>query len=83
MLRAIASLDQWLSGLSAEERLVELDGLGEALRELGVVVDAARLSTVADLVESRGLARVSREFGLAEDEVLAFLAHVTGWPQSR
>jgi hypothetical protein len=67
-------LESWLQGLPPGERLEALATVHDSLRLMGQLVKSVRRDTLVQLVDERGIARVSDALGVSEERVLRIIA---------
>jgi hypothetical protein len=67
-------LDAWLQGLPAGERLEALATVHDSLRSMNQMVKSLRRDTLVQLIDERGIERVSRALGVSEERLLRIIA---------
>ena len=67
-------LDSWLQGLPPAERLEALATVHDSLKQLNQMVKAVRRDTLVQLIDQRGIERVSIALGVSEERVLRLIA---------
>ena len=67
-------LDSWLQGLPPTERLEALATVHDSLKQLNQMVKAVRRDTLVQLIDQRGIERVSIALGVSEERVLRLIA---------
>ena len=67
-------LDSWLQGLPPGERLEMLATVHDSLRQMQQMVKTVRRDTLVQLVDQRGIDRVSAALGVSEEHVLRLIA---------
>lgn len=67
-------LGYWLQGLPPGERLEALATVHESLQLMTQMVKTVRRDTLVELVDRRGIQRVSAALGVSEERVLRLIA---------
>jgi hypothetical protein len=67
-------LDSWLQGLPPGERLETLAAVHESLQRMGHMVKTVRRDTLVQLIDERGIERVTAALGVSEEQVLRLIA---------
>jgi hypothetical protein len=67
-------LGYWLQGLPPGERLEALATVHESLQLMSQMVKTVRRDTLVELVDKRGIQRVSAALGVSEEHVLRLIA---------
>ncbi len=67
-------LGYWLQGLPPGERLEALATVHESLQLMTQMVKTVRRDTLVELVDRRGIQRVSAALGVSEERVLRLMA---------
>jgi hypothetical protein len=67
-------LGYWLQGLPPGERLEALATVHESLQLMSQMVKTVRRDTLVELVDTRGIQRVSAALGVSEERVLRLIA---------
>ena len=67
-------LGYWLQGLPPGERLEALATVHESLQLMSQMVRTVRRDTLVELVDRRGIDRVSAALGVSEERVLRLIA---------
>jgi hypothetical protein len=67
-------LDSWLRTLPPGERLEALATVHDSLRLMGQMVKTVRRDTLVELIDKRGIKRVSAALGISEERVLRLIA---------
>ncbi len=67
-------LDTWLQGLPPGERLEALATVHDSLRSMSQMVRSVRRGTLVQLIDERGIERVSRALGVSEERLLHIIA---------
>jgi hypothetical protein len=67
-------LGHWLQGLPPGERLEALATVHESLQLMSQMVKTVRRDTLVELVDKRGIQRVSAALGVSEERVLRLIA---------
>lgn len=67
-------LGHWLEGLPAGERLEALAAVHESLQLMSQMVKAVRRDTLVQLIDERGIDRVTAALGVSEERLLRLIA---------
>ncbi|VXB89619.1 hypothetical protein [Aeromicrobium sp. 9AM] len=67
-------LDSWLQGLPPGERLEALATVHDSLRSMSQMVRSVRRDTLVQLIDERGIERVSRALDVSEERLLRIIA---------
>ena len=67
-------LGYWLQGLPPGERLEALATVHESLQLMSQMVKTVRRDTLVELVDRRGIERVSAALGVSQERVLRLIA---------
>jgi hypothetical protein len=67
-------LDSWLQGLPPGERLEALATVHDSLRSMSQMVRSVRRDALVQLIDERGIERVSRALDVSEERLLRIIA---------
>ena len=67
-------LNSWLQGLPPGERLEALATVHDSLQQMSQMVKTVRRDTLVELVDRRGIERVSTALGVSEERLLRLIA---------
>ena len=67
-------LSSWLQGLPPAERLEALATVHDSLGQMRQMVKSVRRDTLVELIDQRGIERVSAALGVTEERVLRLIA---------